>query len=201
MAVPLSADLRRRLVRAVEAGSPTREAARRFEVSASAAVELIRRVRGTGSPGPAKVGGRRKPLPSGHEDPPRELAAAKPDHRPPRRTPSLELQDRHVTRGDRLTHTSRVTGHADQRAEERSQRPPRAPIPNQAATAAPNAAHGHAPPPRSAPTTASPANAASAIFGRLPTAVPARKSRARMGVTPAAMLTSTEGTVGTSRTS
>ncbi|MFC7544061.1 hypothetical protein ACFQU2_37940 [Siccirubricoccus deserti] len=38
----LSADLRRRLVRAVEAGSSAREAARRFEVCASAAIKLAR---------------------------------------------------------------------------------------------------------------------------------------------------------------
>jgi putative transposase len=45
MTAPLSADLRRRLLRAVEAGSSVREAGRRFEVSASAAIKLVRRVR------------------------------------------------------------------------------------------------------------------------------------------------------------
>ena len=45
MAAPLSQDLRRRLVHAVEAGSSAREAARRFAVSESAAIKLIRRVR------------------------------------------------------------------------------------------------------------------------------------------------------------
>ncbi len=78
MTAPLSADLRRRLVRAVEAGSSAREAARRFEVSASAAIKLVRRVRETGSAAPAKVGGHRKPLLAGHEALLRGLTAAKP---------------------------------------------------------------------------------------------------------------------------
>jgi transposase len=78
MTAPLSPDLRRRLVRAVEAGSSAREAARRFEVSASAAIKLARRVRETGSAAPAKIGGYRKPLLAGHEDLLRELTSAKP---------------------------------------------------------------------------------------------------------------------------
>jgi putative transposase len=78
MTAPLSADLRRRLVRAVEAGSSAREAARRFEVSASAAIKLVRRVRETGSAEPAKIGGYRKPLLADHEDLLRELTTAKP---------------------------------------------------------------------------------------------------------------------------
>ena len=77
MTAPLSADLRRRLVRAVEAGSSAREAARRFEVSASAAIKLVRRVRETGSAAPARIGGYRKPLLAGHEDLLRELTTAK----------------------------------------------------------------------------------------------------------------------------
>ena len=42
MTAPLSADLRERVVRAVESGSSARAAARRFAVSASAAVKLLR---------------------------------------------------------------------------------------------------------------------------------------------------------------
>ena len=38
---------------AVEAGSSAREAARRFEVSPSAAIKLMQRVRATGSAAPA----------------------------------------------------------------------------------------------------------------------------------------------------
>jgi transposase len=41
MTAPLSQDLRERIVRAVEGGSPIRQAARRFAVSASAAIKLM----------------------------------------------------------------------------------------------------------------------------------------------------------------
>ena len=77
MTAPLSPDLRRRLVRAVKAGSSAREAARRFEVSASAAIKLMQRVRQTGSAAPARIGGYRKPLLDGHEALLRELTTAK----------------------------------------------------------------------------------------------------------------------------
>ena len=77
MAAPLSQDLRRRLVQAVEGGSSAREAARRFAVSESAAIKLVRRVRETGSTQPARIGGYRKPLLAGHEDLLRELTATK----------------------------------------------------------------------------------------------------------------------------
>jgi transposase len=72
----LSQDLRRRLVRAVEEGSSAREAARRFDVSASAAIKLVRRVRETGSTAPARIGGYRPPLLAGQEGVLRELTAA-----------------------------------------------------------------------------------------------------------------------------
>ena len=78
MTAPLSADLRQRLVRAVEAGSSARAAAHRFEVSATAAATLMRRVRATGSIAPAKIGGYRRPLLEGHEDLLRQLTTAKP---------------------------------------------------------------------------------------------------------------------------
>ena len=73
MTAPLSQDLRRRLVRAVERGSSARGAAARFDVSASAAIKLVRRVRETGSTEPAQIGGYRKPLLAGHERLLREL--------------------------------------------------------------------------------------------------------------------------------
>src|SRR4051812_49633711 len=73
MTAPLSQDLRERIVRAVEGGSSIRQAARRFAVSASAAIKLMQRVRRTGSTAPAKIGGARRPLleaqcgrPAGH---------------------------------------------------------------------------------------------------------------------------------------
>ena len=75
MAAPLSQDLRRRLVEAVEAGSSARQAARRFAVSESAAIKLVRRVRETGSTAPARIGGYRKPLLAGQEEFLRELTA------------------------------------------------------------------------------------------------------------------------------
>jgi len=75
MTAPLSQDLRRRLVDAVEEGSSARAAAARFAVSPSAAIKLVRRLRETGSTQPAKIGGYRKPLLAGHEDLLRELTA------------------------------------------------------------------------------------------------------------------------------
>jgi transposase len=77
MAAPLSQDLRQRLVRAVEEGSSARAAAARFEVSASAAIKLMHRVRETGSTRPAKIGGYRKPLLAGQEALLRELTSAR----------------------------------------------------------------------------------------------------------------------------
>ncbi len=77
MTAPLSQDLRQRLVRAVEQGSSARAAAARFDVSPSAAVKLMRRVRATGSTAPAKIGGYRKPLLAGHEELLRELTASR----------------------------------------------------------------------------------------------------------------------------
>ena len=45
-----------------------------------------------------------------------------------------------------------------------------------------------------------PAKAVSTIFGTMPMAVPSVKSTTRIGVTPAAMLTTMNGADGTSRT-
>ena len=56
MTAPLSQDLRQRIVHALDAGSSIRKAAKRFEVSASAAIKLMQRVRQTGSTEPAKIG-------------------------------------------------------------------------------------------------------------------------------------------------
>ena len=78
MTAPLSQDLRHRIMRAVEAGSSARAAAARFEVSASAAIKLVRRVRQTGSPAPAQVGGHRRPVLEPHADLIRFLVEARP---------------------------------------------------------------------------------------------------------------------------
>ena len=79
MPAPMSMDLRRRIVRAVERGSSIRAAARRFAVSPSAAIKLMQRVRATGSAAPARFGGHRRPLLAPHEGELRRLVAATPD--------------------------------------------------------------------------------------------------------------------------
>ena len=79
MPAPLSEDLRERIVRAVEKGSSIRQAALRFEVSPSAAVKLMRRVRESGSPAPARFGGHRRPILDEHEALVRSLVGTKPD--------------------------------------------------------------------------------------------------------------------------
>ena len=68
MTAPLSQDLRQRIVRAVEAGSSRRQAAERFEVSPSAAIKLMQRVRETGSTAPAQIGGHRRPMLEAYTD-------------------------------------------------------------------------------------------------------------------------------------
>ena len=79
MTAPLSRDLRERIVRAVEKGSSIRQAALRFEVSPSAAVKLVRRVRESGSPAPARFGGHRRPVLDEHTALVGSLLKAKPD--------------------------------------------------------------------------------------------------------------------------
>jgi putative transposase len=78
MPAPMSLDLRLRIVGAVERGSSIRQAARRFAVSPSAAIKLMR-VRVTGSAAPARCGGHRRPLLAPHEADLRGLVAATPD--------------------------------------------------------------------------------------------------------------------------
>jgi transposase len=57
MAKPFDNDLRARVVAAVEAGQSCRAAARRFGISESAAIKLMRRYRTTGSYAPGQMGG------------------------------------------------------------------------------------------------------------------------------------------------
>src|SRR6185295_16077910 len=78
MTAPLSQDLRERIARSVEAGSSARAAAERFAVSASAAIKLMQRVRQTGSPAPAQIGGHRRPILEPHAGTLRALATSKP---------------------------------------------------------------------------------------------------------------------------
>ena len=70
---------RERIVRAVEGEASIRQAALRFEVSPSAGVKLMRRVRETGSAAPGRIGGHRRPLLEGHEARLRSLVEAKDD--------------------------------------------------------------------------------------------------------------------------
>ena len=79
MPAPISMDLRRRIVRAVENGSSIRQAARRFAVSPSTAIKLMQRVRATGSAAPARYGGHRRPLLAPYEGDLRRLIEATPD--------------------------------------------------------------------------------------------------------------------------
>jgi transposase len=79
MPVPLSRDLRDRIVRAVEGGSSIRQAALRFDVSPAAAVKLMRRYHESGSPAPARFGGHRRPILEPHEALLRSILDAKTD--------------------------------------------------------------------------------------------------------------------------
>jgi transposase len=79
MPAPISLDLRRRIVRAVERGSSIREAARRFAVSPSMAIKLMQRVRATGSAAPERYGGHRRPVLEPHAADLRQLVEATPD--------------------------------------------------------------------------------------------------------------------------
>src|ERR671916_563059 len=76
MTAPLSRDLRERIVRTVKGGSSIRQAAERFEVSPSAAIKLMQRVRRTGSTAPAKIGGYRRPRLAAHADDLRAMVAS-----------------------------------------------------------------------------------------------------------------------------
>lgn len=77
MTTPLSQDFRRRIVQVVANGSSIRQAAARYEVSPSAAVKLMQRVRWIGSLTPDRVGGHRRPVLEPHEDLLRSLVAVK----------------------------------------------------------------------------------------------------------------------------
>ena len=77
MTAPMSQDLRERIVRAVAQGRSARQAAQRFEVSPSAAVKLMQRVRLTGSTAPGKMGGHRRPLLEPYADALREMVEGK----------------------------------------------------------------------------------------------------------------------------
>ena len=60
MTAPLSNDLRKRVVGAIEGGESCRSVAARFGVAVSSAVKWSQRYRATGSVAPGKMGGHRK---------------------------------------------------------------------------------------------------------------------------------------------
>lgn len=93
MAAPLSLDIRKRIVAAVEGGASCRAAAERFAVSESAVIKLVERWKRTGSLEPGQMGGHRPFALAAHDGLVRELLAAQPDQ-------TLdELLDRLVGRG------------------------------------------------------------------------------------------------------
>lgn len=97
MAYAHSLDLRRRIIAAVAAGGSAREAARRFDVSPSSAVKLVRRWRDTGSYAPRRPGGRKKRRLCGETDWLHAVMASEPD------VTLMELQGRLAAKGIRIS--------------------------------------------------------------------------------------------------
>ena len=93
-----SMDLRERLVAAVAAGESCRSAARRFGVSASAAVKWSARARSEGCPAPRRMGGYRRSVLAGERDWLLARLEEKPDLTI--RALVIELADRGVKAGD-----------------------------------------------------------------------------------------------------
>ena len=79
MAKPLSEDLRRRVVVAIEGGATIPEAAEQCEVSISSVGRFLRLHRETGSISSAKFGGYKDFALAAHEDLVRQLVAEQPD--------------------------------------------------------------------------------------------------------------------------
>jgi transposase len=78
MAAPLSMDLRRRMVGAVEGGESRNAVAKRFAVAISTVVRLMQRYHATGSAAPGRMGGKVYAL-AAHEGLVRAEIAAHPD--------------------------------------------------------------------------------------------------------------------------
>jgi len=100
MAAPLSLDIRRRIVAAVEGGTSRRAAADRFAVSESTAIKLVQQWEQTSSLEPGQIGGYRPFALAAHEKLVRELIAQAPDQ-------TLdELRERLAGRGVTVGRTS-----------------------------------------------------------------------------------------------
>lgn len=97
MAYPHSFDLRRRIITAVAAGASARSAARRFDVSPSSAIKLVRRWRDTGSYASRRIGGRKKRRLCGETDWLHAVMASEPD------VTLVELQGRLAAKGIRIS--------------------------------------------------------------------------------------------------
>ncbi len=97
MAYAHSLDLRRRIIAAVVAGASAREAARRFDVSPSSAIKLVRRWRDTGSYAPMRIGGWKKRRLCGETDWLHAVMASEPD------VTLMELQCRLAAKGIRIS--------------------------------------------------------------------------------------------------
>jgi transposase len=79
MARPLSMDLRERIAAAVSGGASRHSAARRFSVSVSCVIKLMRRLRETGSVAPGQMGGWKDYALADHERLVRALITERPD--------------------------------------------------------------------------------------------------------------------------
>jgi transposase len=79
MAKPLSEDLRKRVVAAVEGGRSRRSTAKQFAMSVSCVIKLMQRWQQTGSVAPGQMGGWKRYALAEHEATVRALIAARPD--------------------------------------------------------------------------------------------------------------------------
>lgn len=79
MTQALSLDIRKRMVKAVDAGSSCNAVAKRFDVAPSTVIKLMSHIKVTGSPAPKKIGGYRKLTLAAHDAVVRQLVEATPD--------------------------------------------------------------------------------------------------------------------------
>ena len=122
MARPLSMDLRKRLVGAIEGGSSRRSAAQRFGVSESCAIKLMQRWRETGTLAPGQMGGHKDYALSTHADRVQALVKAQPDI-------TIDELHAHLTQDGIAVGRSAVDRSAGRRAHHGRLRHPPAPAP------------------------------------------------------------------------
>lgn len=75
----LSIDIRKRMVKAVDAGASRNSVAKRFDVAVSTVVKLMHHIKATGSLLPKRMGGYRKHKLAAHDAMVRELLQTTPD--------------------------------------------------------------------------------------------------------------------------